>query len=66
MSAAPLLIADPGGLGARHRALAEGLFAEGLATPLKISPSSAAPPAPHAPRDETGRVAAEIRARGWL
>jgi mitochondrial fission protein ELM1 len=61
MSAAPLLIADPGGLGARHRALAEGLFADGLAAPL-----GAAPPARHAPRDETGRVAAEIRARGWL
>jgi mitochondrial fission protein ELM1 len=61
MTTAPLLIADPGGLGPRHRALAAGLFAQGLAAPL----GSPLPP-PRAPLDETGRVAADIRARGWL
>lgn len=61
MTSAPLLIADPGGLGPRHRALAADLFAAGLAAPL-----GAAPPAPRTPLDETGRVAALIRARGWV
>jgi mitochondrial fission protein ELM1 len=61
MTTTPLLIADPGGLGPRHRALAEGLCAKGLAAPL-----GAPPPPARAPLDETGRVAAEIRARGWL
>jgi mitochondrial fission protein ELM1 len=61
MTTAPLLIADPGGLGPRHRALGAGLVAEGLAAPLgaPLPPSRAA-------LDETGRVAAEIEARGWL
>jgi mitochondrial fission protein ELM1 len=61
MTTAPLLIADPGGLGPRHRALSEGLFAQGLAAPL-----GAPPPPPRAALDETGRVAANIQARGWL
>jgi mitochondrial fission protein ELM1 len=61
MTTAPLLIADPGGLGHRHRALAEGLLARGLAAPL-----GAPPPSARAALDETGRVAAAIRARGWL
>jgi mitochondrial fission protein ELM1 len=61
MTTAPLLIADPGGLGPRHRALAEGFFAKGLAAPL-----GSALPAPRAALDETGRVAAEIQGRGWL
>lgn len=60
MTTAPLLIADPGGLGPRHQAVAESLIAAGLAARL-----GAALPPPRAPRDETGRIAAEIRARGW-
>jgi mitochondrial fission protein ELM1 len=61
MTTAPLLIADPGGLGPRHRALGGGLVAAGLAAPL-----GAALPPPRAALDETGRVADAIRARGWL
>jgi len=60
MTPAPLYIADPGGLGPRHRALAEGLVASGLAAWL-----GGPPPPPRVVLDETGRVAAEIRARGW-
>lgn len=60
MTPAPLYIADPGGLGPRHRAVADSLFAAGLAAPL-----GGPPPPPRAVLDETGRVAAEIRARGW-
>ncbi|WP_149540945.1 mitochondrial fission ELM1 family protein [Siccirubricoccus phaeus] len=61
-TAVPVFIADPGGLGPRHLRLAESLVAAGQARPL------AAAPAPFArqPLDETGRVAAEIRARGLL
>lgn len=61
MSPAPLLIADPGGLGPRHRSMAEALYAADLAAPL----GEAAPP-PHPPVDETARVADAIRARGLL
>ncbi|WP_332308919.1 ELM1/GtrOC1 family putative glycosyltransferase [Roseococcus microcysteis] len=60
MTPAPLHIADPGGLGPRHRAVADSLFAAGLAAPL-----GGPPPPPRAALDETARVAAEIRARGW-
>ncbi|WP_424813952.1 mitochondrial fission ELM1 family protein [Roseococcus sp. YIM B11640] len=61
MTTAPLLIADPGGLGPRHRAMAAALYAAGLAAPLE---GGALPP-PRDAVDETGRVAAEIIARGW-
>lgn len=61
MTTAPILIADPGGLGPRHRALGAGLVAAGLAAPL-----GGPPPPPRGARDETGRVAALIRGRGWL
>lgn len=60
MTTAPLLIADPGGLGPRHRALAESLVTAGLAARL----GDPLPP-PRAPLDETGRIAAEIRSRTW-
>ena len=61
-TAAPVFIADPGGLGPRHLRLHGGLIAAGQAKML------AAAPAPFdRPRlDEAARVAAEIRARGWL
>ena len=55
---AQLLIADPGGLGPRHRRLSESLFAAGLAAPL----GSGTAPGPRAPLDETARVAARVRA----
>ncbi|MBR0653613.1 hypothetical protein GXW79_00825 [Roseomonas arctica] len=57
---APLLVADPGGLGSRHRLLSESLFASGLAAPLGAGTA----PGPRAALDETGRVA--TRARGLL
>lgn len=60
MTTAPLLIADPGGLGRRHQSVAESLIAEGLAARL-----GAPLPRPRAARDETARIAAEIQARGW-
>lgn len=60
--AAPVFIADPGGLGLRHRRLAESLDAAGQARPLDDAPA----PFPRRPLDESGRVAAEIRARGLL
>jgi mitochondrial fission protein ELM1 len=46
----------------RHRLLAESLVAAGRAAML----DDGALPRPPAPLDESGRVAAEIRARGWL
>jgi mitochondrial fission protein ELM1 len=46
----------------RHRLLAESLVAAGRAAMLE----GGALPRPAAPLDESGRVAAEIRARGWL
>jgi len=61
MTPAPLYIADPGGLGPRHRAVASAFIAAGLAARLGDKP-----PPPRAALDETGRVAAEIRARGWV
>jgi mitochondrial fission protein ELM1 len=56
----PVLVAGqaPG----RHAALAQGLFDAGLAAPL----DAAALPHPAAPLDESGRVAARIRALGLL
>ncbi|MBS7811914.1 mitochondrial fission ELM1 family protein [Roseococcus pinisoli] len=61
MTTAPLLIADPGGLGPRHRAMADSLIEAGLAARL----GEPLPP-PRAALDETGRVVAEISARGLL
>ncbi|WP_421989113.1 mitochondrial fission ELM1 family protein [Roseococcus sp.] len=61
MTTAPLLIADPGGLGPRHRAMADGLIAAGLAARL----GEALPP-PREALDETGRIVAEIHARGLV
>ena len=61
MTTAPLFIADPGGLGPRHRTMAEELVKAGLAARL-----GEAPPPPRLPLDETARVVAEIRARGLL
>jgi mitochondrial fission protein ELM1 len=55
---APLLIADPGGLGPRHRKLAEQLIAAGLAAPLGAGTA----PGPRARLNETGRVAERARA----
>ncbi|WP_135467358.1 mitochondrial fission ELM1 family protein [Crenalkalicoccus roseus] len=62
VTAAPVFVADPGGLGRRHRALHDSLYAAGQARPLAAAPA----PFARAPLDETGRVAAEIRARGLL
>jgi len=56
----PILIADPGGLGARHHAVSRSLIEAGLAAPL-----GAGLPPPREALDETARIAAEIRARGW-
>jgi uncharacterized protein len=56
----PVFIADPGGLGPRHRALHASLYAAGQARPLVARPPFFA----RAPLDESGRVAAAIRARG--
>lgn len=61
MTPVPLYIADPGGLGPRHQAVASSLIAAGLAARL----GAPAPP-PRQVLDETARVAAEIRARGWV
>jgi mitochondrial fission protein ELM1 len=55
----PVWIADPGGLGPRHRALHESLVAAGQAAML-----GAPAPAGRARLDETARVAAEIARRG--
>ncbi|WP_246526604.1 mitochondrial fission ELM1 family protein [Plastoroseomonas hellenica] len=59
---APLLIADPGGLGPRHRRLGDSLIAAGAARRLGEGPASAG----RAPLDETARVASEIIGRGLL
>jgi mitochondrial fission protein ELM1 len=59
---APVFLADPGGLGDRHRRLHESLFAAGQARPLSAAPA----PFERAPLDETGRVAFEIAERGLL
>jgi mitochondrial fission protein ELM1 len=59
-TAGPVFIADPGGLGLRHRVLCGSLTAARQARMLADAPV----PFARAPLDETGRVAAEIRARG--
>ena len=53
------LVADPGGLGPRHRRLSDSLIGAGLAAPLGAGTA----PGPRAALDETGRVAAEARER---
>jgi hypothetical protein len=62
MTAAPILIAATGDEGRRHRALHESLYAARQARPLEDADA----PFARAPLDETGRVAAEIIARGLL
>ena len=59
-TAAPVFIADPGGLGPRHRRLHESLIAAGQARPLAAAPA----PFERPPLDESGRVAAVVRS--WL
>jgi mitochondrial fission protein ELM1 len=59
---APIFIAPVEGLGRRHLALHHSLYAAGQARPLADAPA----PFARTPLDETARVAAEIRARGWL
>ncbi|TCI00370.1 hypothetical protein EJV46_06985 [Roseococcus sp. SYP-B2431] len=61
MTRAPLLIADPGGLGPRHRGLTEGLVRAGMAARLGDRL-----PSPRPALDETSRIVAEIRARGLV
>lgn len=61
-TAAPVFIADPGGLGPRHLRLHGSLIKAGQARMLPAAPA----PFVRAPVDEAGRVAAEIRARGWV
>jgi mitochondrial fission protein ELM1 len=58
----PVFIADPGGLGERHRRLHDSLFVARQARPLAEAPT----PFDRAPLDETGRVAFEIAERGLL
>jgi hypothetical protein len=58
-TAAPVLVADPGGLGPRHLRLRESLVAAGQARVLGEGLFS------RRPLDESARVAAAIRARGW-
>lgn len=62
VTTAPIFIAPLGGEGPRHVAMHESLYAAGQARPISAAPA----PFPRRPLDETGRVAAEIRARGWL
>jgi mitochondrial fission protein ELM1 len=61
-TAAPVFIADPGGLGPRHRLLHESLIAAGQARMLADAPAPFAREA----LDETGRIAAEIVRRGLI
>ena len=61
-TAGPVFIADPGGLGPRHKRLAESLIKAGQARDLAAAPA----PFARAPLDESGRIAAEIRRRGLL
>jgi mitochondrial fission protein ELM1 len=58
-TAVPVFIADPGGLGPRHRRLHDSLVAAGQARPLAQAPT----PFARDTLDETGRVAAEIARR---
>lgn len=62
MGTAPLFIAPLGDEGRRHLALHESLYAAGQARPLDRAPVPFARPS----LDEVGRIATEIRARGWL
>lgn len=62
ISAVPLFVAPLGDEGHRHRALHASLYAAGQARPISAAPA----PFDRAPRDETARAAAEIRARGFL
>ena len=59
---AALFLADPGGLGPRHRAFAESLVTAGEARWL----SADATLFPRVPRNETTRVAEAIREKGFL
>ncbi len=59
-TAAPVFIADPGGLGPRHRRLHASLVAAGQARRLGEAPFA------REPLDETLRIAAEIAARRLL
>ena len=58
-TAAPVFIADPGGLGERHRRLHESIYAARQARPLAEAPT----PFTREPLDETGRIAFEIAER---
>ena len=58
-STAPVFVADPGGLGARHQRLHDSIYAAGQARPLAEAPT----PFVREPFDETGRVAYEIAER---
>ncbi|MBL6456801.1 mitochondrial fission ELM1 family protein [Belnapia sp. T6] len=58
-TAAPVFIADPGGLGPRHGRLRDSLVAAGQARMLGEGMFG------RSPLDESARVAAAIRARGW-
>jgi mitochondrial fission protein ELM1 len=62
VTTAPIFVAPLGGEGPRHLAMHESLYAAGQARPISAAPA----PFPRRPLDETGRVAAEIRARGLL
>ena len=62
VTAAPIFVAPLGDEGPRHRALHESLYAAGQARPISAAPA----PFTRVPLDETGRVAATIRARGLL
>jgi mitochondrial fission protein ELM1 len=55
----PVFVADPGGLGPRHRRLRESLIRAGQARGLGEGWFD------RHPLDESARVAAAIRARGW-
>jgi mitochondrial fission protein ELM1 len=62
VTAVPLFIAPTGDEGPRHRALHASLYAARQARPIEAAPA----PFARAPCDETARIAATIRARGWL
>jgi len=61
-TAAPVFIADPGGLGERHKRLHASIQAARQARPLAQAPT----PFAREPLDETGRVAFEIAERRLL
>lgn len=62
VTSVPVFIAPAGGEGQRHLALHRCLYEARQAKPLDAAPS----PFTRRPLDETGRIAAEIRARGLL